>query len=211
MNIHRMGWAVSGALALVLAGMVGSGFQAQAPKFGSVDLAKVFTDSDMRKTLDSQLRTLGENRKGVLDFLAAYRAITSEDAIKFHDLSIKDNQSAADKAEIERIQSAAKATDQKYRDLQTKPNPTDAEKTQLNEFTTRVQNNTALIQKYQEEFSDDVQQRSQKMRSDTLDKVKAAVADVAKKQGYTVILSDESAPYTANDVTAEALAAMNKK
>ncbi|CAN5619958.1 hypothetical protein BH11ARM2_BH11ARM2_34930 [soil metagenome] len=211
MKTQNLGWAIAGVMGLAMAGMVGSGFQTTQTKIGTVSVAKVFNDSDYVKHQDSDLKNLGTSRKAIVDFIDAYRTMPTADLQKFKDLSMKPSPSDGDKAEIERIRSAAVQTDQKYRDLQTKANQSDAEKTQMAEFNRRVQDNSQLLQKVQDELSQEVQDRQAKLRSDTMEKVKAAVAEVAKKEGYSVIFLDEVAPYSANDLTDEALKVMNAK
>ena len=211
MNRQNLGWVVSGVLALAMAGMVGAGFQAQNQKIGTVSMAKVFNDSAYAKTLDQELKNLGANRKATLDFIDAYRMLSNADLKKFRDLSVKNPQTAADKAEIEKVRASGVAADQKLRELQTKANATEAERNQLSEMQKRVQDNSQYVLALQQEFTDEVRNRQENMRTETLDRVKQAIADVAAKQGYSLILSDEIAPYSANDLTTEAMKAMDAK
>jgi Skp family chaperone for outer membrane proteins len=81
----------------------------------------------------------------------------------------------------------------------------------LNNFIKNSQDNASFVGKLNQEFTDELQQKQEKMRSDILDRVKAAVAEVSKKQGFSIVLNDEIAPYSANDLTPEALKAMNAK
>jgi Skp family chaperone for outer membrane proteins len=205
------GWVVAGVFALGFAFMVGSGFQGPAQKIGTVNMGKVFNDSDYVKRQDSLLKSAGAARTAVLQFINSYKMHPNAELLKFRDLSIKDNQSEADRAEIERIRNAAIASDTKYRGLQTKSNLTDAEKQQLTAYQKNVQDNEQFLPTAQEGFGTELQGRQEKLRVDTLEKVKAAVADTAQKQGFSIILTDEVAPYSANDLTAEALKAMNAK
>jgi Skp family chaperone for outer membrane proteins len=208
MKFDKMGWFVAVGL---LGCMVGMGFQGSSQKIGTVDLARVFNESDFAKSQDGSLKTMGASRKAILDFIAAYRAIPTEDAQKFRDLSLKPNGGATEKAELDRIRQAALATDQKFRDLQTKASPTDADRTQLNEFGRRANENMAFAQRLEQEFTEEIRQKQEGLRNETLKRAKAAVADVAAKQGYSVIFVEDVAPYSANDVTTEALKAMNAK
>lgn len=208
MKIDKLGWFVAVGLLGCMAGM---GFQGSSQKIGTVDLARVFNESDYAKAQDANLKNMGATRKAVLDFITTYRAIPSDDAQKFHDLSLKPDQTAADKNELDRIRQSAIETDQKFRDLQTKGNLSDTEKAQLAEFQNRANANTALAQRYDGEFSDEVRQQQDRLRNETLSRAKTAVADVAAKQGYSIVFVQDVAPYSSNDVTAEALKAMNSK
>jgi hypothetical protein len=203
-----MGWYVAVGL---LGCMIGMGFQGATQKFGTVDLAKVFNDSDFAKAQDANLKSMGQSRKATLDFLTSYPSLSAADAQKFADLSTKAEPNAADKAELDRIRSAAVVTDQKFRDLQTKDKPTDADRVALADLNSRVKANQALAQKLNDDFTEEIRTQQEKLRADTLLKAKAAVADAAKKGDYSVILVQDVAPYSANDLTADALKAMNKK
>jgi Skp family chaperone for outer membrane proteins len=213
MNIrsNNAGWAVAGAMAVGFAFMAGSGFQGATTKIGTVNMGKVFNESDYVKRQDSALKSSGAARTAVLQFINSYKMHPNADLLKFRDLSIKENQSEGDRAEIERIRTAAIASDTAYRSLQTKANLTDPEKARLTAFQKNVQDNEQFLPTAQEAFGQELQQRQEKLRTDTLDKVKAAVAETAQKQGFTVVLTDEVAPYSANDLTPEALKTMNAK
>ncbi|RYG45248.1 OmpH family outer membrane protein [bacterium] len=211
MKTKNLGWAVAGVLGLSMAGMVGAGFQTPSQKIGTVNMAKVFNDSEFVKKQDSDLKNLATERRGTAEFLEAYRIMPTADLEKFKNLSTKPTKSDADKAEIERLRSAAVQADQKYRDLQTKANKTEAETTQLAEFNRRIQENTGLLQRVQDELGQELQDRQNKLQLEAMERAKAAIQEVSKKEGYTVVFADQYAPYSANDVTAEALKAMNAK
>ncbi len=203
-----MGWIVAAALGGV---MVGTGFQGNSSKIGTVDMARVFNESDFAKKETDQLHNLAAARQGVLEFLQSFRTLKPEDSQKFKDLSLNASPSAADKAEIERIKSEAKTDDQSYRDLTTKQNPTAADNQLLEEYNKRTQQNTALLGRWQQEFTTELSGQQDTMHKAALDKVKAAVKQIGAAQGYTMILVDDVAPYSANDITDEALKTMNKK
>jgi Skp family chaperone for outer membrane proteins len=191
--------------------MIGMGFQAPGTKIATVDLAKVFNDSDYAKAQDAALKTMGANRKSILDFLGSYPSIAVADAQKFRDLSIKENPTAADKAELDRIRASAVTVDQKFRDLQTKANPTDDDRKQLGTYNQNAKENNALAQRLNDEFTDELRQQQDKLRADTLSRAKTAVAEAAKKGEVSVVFVQDVAPYSANDITADALKSMNSK
>src|SRR5579872_1951953 len=104
MKLERLGWVVAAALA---GGMVGMGFKAPGDKTGSVDIAKIFKESDFSKKQTEALRGQIMARQAVIEFVKNNRNMKADDATKLRDLSIKDTQSAADKTDIERIKSDA--------------------------------------------------------------------------------------------------------
>ncbi len=49
------------------------------------------------------------------------------------------------------------------------------------------------------------------MTDDTMQRVKDAISQVGRDQGYSLVLAQNIAPYSANDLTADAMKAMNNK
>jgi Skp family chaperone for outer membrane proteins len=208
MNIERLGWVAAAALA---GGMIGMGFRAPGDKTGIVDVGKVFKDSDLAKKQTETLRAQVFARRSVMEFVGNNRNMKKDDADKLHDLMIKDPQSGADKAEIDRIENDAKASELKARDLQTLPKPTEADLAQLNDFTKRKDATGQLLEKWQKDFQDEIQQKETKMNDDTLEKVREAIQQVGKDQGFSIVFANNIAPYCPNDLTTDASTRMNKK
>jgi Skp family chaperone for outer membrane proteins len=208
---HHLGWITSGALTLVLCVVLSSGFQEKSQKIGTVNIARVFNESEYTKRQDSALKSFGTQRQGVLDFVENYRVLSTAELIKYRDLTLKATPTEADRTEIERIRRVATAADARYRELQTKANATEAERAQLAEMSRNVQENNGLLQRLQQEFGREVNERQERLRSETIDKVKASISEVANKQGYSIVFDEQVAPYSANDVTSEALKTMNAK
>ncbi len=208
MKSDKLGWIVAAALA---GGMVGMGFQGSNVKIGNVDIAKVFNDSDYVKKQLETLKGMQAARVGVIDFMRTNHTMKEVDAEKFKTLSLKENPSGADKTEMERIKAEATANETKFRDLATKTTPTAPETQLLDEFSKRRDANNALMQKWGEDFHNDLGNEQEKMRADALVKVKDAVKSVGAAQGFSAVFTDDVAPYTAGDITAEALKAVNKK
>lgn len=208
MRVKYFGWIVAAAIVAV---GVGAGFETQGTKIGVVDLAKVFNESDYAKGQTDSLKSVGAIRQGMLEFADTYRTFTPEQANRFHDLSVKATATAADKAEIEKIKNDVMASDKRLKDLQTKTSPTAAEAAELSELTRRTQMTQDTVQRWSREFNDELGQLQGKLRQDALDRVRDAVKQVGSAQGYSIIFTTDMAPYGANDVTADALKAMNAK
>ena len=203
---HKLGIV---AIAALMASFAAFGFQGKTEKYGVVDVAKVFNDSDFTKTQNETLRQVGETRTGILEFLDSYRALTAEQATRLKELSLKAQRSPAEQAELDKIKADAQASDAAFKSLQTKASPTPAEVTQLQEYNSRAQTIAGLSQRWAREFDDEVRNLNEKLRADTMDRVKKALRTVGNKGGYTVVFTQDVAPYGANDLTKEALDAMN--
>ncbi|MFZ4507909.1 MAG: OmpH family outer membrane protein [Fimbriimonas sp.] len=207
-NTDKLGWIIA---ALMAGFMVGTGFQGQAIKVGTVDLEKVFNDSEYVKKQNEGLRALGQTRQDILEFVAANKTMKPEDAAKFRDLSLKTTPTAEDKAALEKLKADAVASDRRFRELQTKANATDAEQALLREFNQRNQAAPAMLQRWEQEFSTELRDTQDKLRVESLSRAKDAVRQVAAKDGFSVIFAEQVAPYSANDVTDSSLKAMNTK
>ena len=206
MQIKSLGWIVAAALAAVF---VAGGFQSGTSKVGVVDMAKVFNASDYAISQERVLTAYGDTRNNLMEFLDQYRVATPAEADQLKALSLKSPATEADKATLDKLKKDIQAREAAFRQLQTKPTPTPAEVTQLTEFNTRSQTNYQTLQRWSREFEDDVRAFKEKLRSDTLDRVNKAVKEVSAKGGYTIVFSQDASPYGANDVTADALKAMN--
>lgn len=209
MNIKHLGWVVAAALVGVAAI---AGFQGSTNKIGIVDATKVFNDSDYAKSQMDTLRSFGTARQDMLQFVDSYRTFTPEQATRFHDLSLKGATiTAAEKAELEKIKSDVQTADKRLKALQTKSNVTPAETTEMQDLSRRVQTTTDTAQRWSQDAQQEFDAKRQELQKAGLDKVKDAIKQVAKDQGYTLVFIADVAPYGANDLTADTLKAMNKK
>lgn len=209
MKIKYLGWVVAAGLAVVAAT---AGFQGSTTRIGVVDMTQVFNDSDFAKSQVDLLKSLGQARQDMLQFVDSYRTFTPEQATRFHDLSIKPGvPTPAEKTELDTIKKAVQTADSRLKDLQQKTSLTPAETTEMAELSRRVQTTGDTAQKWSRDANDEVEKYQQKLQKDTLDKVRDAVKQVGQSGGYTIIFVTDVAPYGANNVTADALKVMNKK
>ena len=208
MKTERLGWLAAAAFAGAILGM---GFKAPVDKTGTVDVIKVFKDSDYAKTQNENLQLQVAERRDVVTFVQANRNMKPEDADKLRILSTKDKPTPADKDDITRIKNDAHADEQKAEALQTKDKPTPAELTQIEDYTKRKDATGQRLEKWRQEFNDELTQQQEKMNQEALVRVRQVVQQVAHDQGYTVVFAQEVAPYCANDLTADALKAMNAR
>lgn len=208
MTIHKMGWVVA---ATVVGAVVGVGFHAPAEKTGNVDLVKVSSECDLVKKQLELFKNQFTLRQGLIDFLKTNPVITPEKAAKFRELTLKEVVTAADKAEIEKIKEDAAETTRKLIALQQKQNLTQAERDQINDMTNRKEAMLAMLeQRWVQEFREEMDKKQQDLRVALNGKILDAVTKVAKEQGYSIVFSRETALYSANDITADTIKAVNK-
>lgn len=203
-----MGWVVA---AVVAGAMAGLGFQSKTEKYGVVDLADVFTSSEFAKSQTDALRNLSAQRQDILQFVNTYPVMSAEQAQRFRELSVKAQLTGPEKTELDKLKNDVIAQDKKFKDLQLKAQPTPEEIALLREYNDRTQNMVKTIDRWAREFGDELGGMQDKLRKDTLDRVKAAVQEVGQKQGYSVIYDQTIVPYAANNITSDSLKAMNSK
>jgi Skp family chaperone for outer membrane proteins len=207
-NLAKLGWVISAALGgLLLAG----GFQGPTEKTGVVDINYLVKTSDYGSQALANLKQMQEARNGVLQFIVTNRVLTVAQAEKLKELSLKSPQSDADKAELLKLQADIKASKVKNDELALKSNPTPEEKTLMNDYGDRIRAMEQKVLEWDQAFTRELQDSVSKQQSATIDKARAAVKEVAKAQGYTIVFEAQVAPYGANDISDAALKAMNAK
>ncbi len=209
MKLNKWHGLAFGALGLLAAGFAVSGFQVGADKFGVVDLNKVIQQSDLGKANTQSLNAALSSRRGLMEFVNTYQVLTTEQAQRLRELTVKANITDAEKAEMEKIKNDVKASDGKFKELNQKAQLTDADRQLLQDFNGRAQTMSKVLERWNQEFTDEVSQLQQQLQTATIDKARLAVGQVAKGQGYTLVFESAMAIYGANDLTEASVKAMN--
>lgn len=202
------GWL---AAAVLLGALVASGFQAPSLKLGVVDVNGIIEKSDFGKEGSLKLAALKKSRQDVLEFVDTYRVLTPEQASRIRELGVKDARTKEEDAEFERLKSDVVAANKRLQELSTKTNLTPEERTLLEEYARRSQNMNEQATRWLREFTDEISTWVDGRKAQSYDRARAAVAEVAAKDAYTLVFEGSVAPYGANDVSDAALAAMNAK
>lgn len=180
-------------------------------KVANVNLAYMVENSDLGKANIAALNKMKETREGLLKFIDDNRVLTVEQAKNLRDLWLKDAPTAADTASLESLKAEINAQAKKNIELGQKPTLTPEERTLLQDYASRSANMEQLGSQWFQEFSQDIQQEANQRRSDTLVKARQAVQTVSKSGSYTLVFDATVAVYAANDLTDDALKAMNAK
>lgn len=199
------------AAAAIMGVFIAVGFQDGAAKFGVIDMAKVVEGSDFGKQNQADFTAMKTSREGVLEFIDQYRVLTVEQATKIKDLSIKPNLTSGEKAELESAKSTVIAAFNKNKELALKANLTPEERNLIEEYARNSANMEQTAQRWLRDFTTELQAWADKQKVESLNRARAAVQEVAKAQGYTLIFEVGIAPYGANDITEASLKAMNAK
>lgn len=202
------GWIVAAGLAGV---MFGSGFQTPSIKLGVVDLYGVIDKSEIGKTTNKNFQDMKKARESILEFIDQYRILTIEQANQFRDFMLKKERTKPEDAELERLKADIVATSKRSQELATKANLTPEERTLVEEYSRRSQIINDLSNRWLREFADEMQHWSDDRKNENYLKARAAVNEVAAKDGYTMVFEGTVALFGANDISEPALAAMNAK
>lgn len=191
--------------------LVAGGFQAQTLKFGMADLGKVAEGSDYYKGVQATFNDMVERRKAVLEFFNTYKVLTTDEAKRIKELSLKVDITPQEKAELDRLKEQVITDDKRKKELAVKTPLTPEEQTLSQEFTNRERTITSQMPQLSQEFSDDIEAKKNEIQQSAFDKARAAVLQVGKEGGYTLVFTSAAAPYGANDITDDAIKAENAK
>lgn len=202
------GWLVAAGL---LGAMLSSGFQGASLKLGVVDVSRVIESSEYGKTTTGQLAALKKAREDLLDFVDTYRVLTPEQATAIRTLMVKTTRTKEEDAELERRKSEVVTANKRLQELSTKTNLTPEERTLLEEYARRSQVMNETATRWLREFTDEVATWVDDHKAESYRRARAAVTEVAAKDGYNMVFETSVTPYGANDVSDAALAAMNAR
>jgi len=205
-TLHQIGWTLAAALAAVL---FASGFQGTTEKIGVVNITKLVSTSDFGKSSQGDIDKFSAARRELLQFVTENPVITLEQAQKLRPLALKTPRTTDEDAQYTQLKKDISDSTKKLKDLGGKAAPTDDEKALITDLNNRALNMRQTAQGWAQDFQQDVQQYGESQFNLTMDKVQAAVSDVAKAQGFTEVFDTRYAPYGASDLTTAALGAMN--
>lgn len=202
------GWLVAAAMG---GAWFSSGFQSPSLKLGVVDVNRIVEASDLGKTNAATLKSMKTARENVLEFIDTYRVLTPEQATRIRDLWLKPTRTKEEDAELERIKAEVISSNKRLQELSTKTNLTPEERTLMEEYARRSQMMNEQATRWLREFTDEIQSWIDGAKADSYQKARAAISEVATKDGYNMVFESTVCPYGANDVSEAALAAMNVK
>ena len=199
------------ALALLLMGVLfAGGFQAPVEKNGVVDINGLIEGSNFGKGVRDGLEKMRTSREEVLSFMDTNRVMTMDQATRLRDLMLKPDKTPAEAAELDLLKSTVVTTNKKWTELATKV-LTPEERTVQQDYADRAQKMSELGKQWVQTFTNDIDAWLEKQKTESAARARDAINATAKAQGYTMIYDKAFAPYGANDLTADALTAMNAK
>lgn len=197
---------------LLIAGLASLlGFQGGAEKSGVVDLNRVIQQSNFGKENTDRLNAELKRRRELMDFVATYRVLTAEQAQKLRELMLKAAPTDAEKTETERLKQTIQDSDKKRNDLSQKATLSDDERATLRDFSLRAQTMDQVLERWNQEFSEELGQLESDARNTTLARARESLKTVAKNGNFTIVFESSVVPYGANDLTDDTIKSMNAK
>ena len=207
LKFSNFGWVVSAGLAGI---MLAGGFQTPTVKVAGADLDKIVQSSDFWKSSEASFNEYAKKRDDLLQYINSNGVMTDEQLHQIEDLALKDQPTAQDAAELNRVKADVTAQEKRREELTIKQTPLTVEERSLMEnFRQRAESNSRSLEQLAQKLSQDVQAKRTSIMNDATDRARKAVQTVGKAQGCTVVYSSGAAPYAATDITADAITAMN--
>lgn len=179
-------------------------------KFGVVDLTRIANDSKYGKKKQEELKAQNRKYEEVLNFMRQYPFLSKTEATKLRDLMLADKLTPEQQAELDALKASGQRLREEFDKLVTLQNPSETEQKRLQQLVIAREENARLGSQWENTFRMNWNEMFENVRSDVYAKVRQAVNKLGKRNGYTVIFENNTAPYAANDVTDEILKIMDQ-
>ena len=180
------------------------------PQFGSVDVQKVLANYNKKSALDAQVADMNQRLDAQFKIQVGSGMLNKLQQDQLGTLLNKVNKSDSDQAQITALEAESTKDSQELIGLQTKTDPSQADKDRLVALTKQQQDGQQILQDVATQYRAQVQAQNDKLSADLTDSVKVAIAAVAKQRGIDVVFDSQVAIYTSNDLTADVDAKLNK-
>lgn len=201
------GWLVAAGLGAVL---LAGGFQDSTQKTGVVSIFDVIAQTDFGNVNANRLQSAINARNDVIEFINTNRVLTQEQAQELRRLSTLEEPTAQQTQALEDLKDEIRAAYREFNDLNQQGTPTDEERQRLTEYNNRRQEMIALLNSWQNEFRNEIENLRVEITQDTIDQVREATREVAEEEGYTLVFEREVAVYGANELTDQVAARLNE-
>jgi Skp family chaperone for outer membrane proteins len=179
-------------------------------QIGSVDLQKIQNGYAKRDDLLKQINDINAQLSDRLKRQSASDMLSADQQSQLGALLAKPQPTDADTAAIAQLENQSSHDTQEMATLQQKADLTDADKLRLNVLMAEHQAGQQALQTTSDSYTDELKEEGDKIQGQFDDKVRAAIAAVAKERGLAVVFDAQLALYTANDITDDVLARLNK-
>ena len=208
MNLNKKQYLAIGA-ALALCALALTAFNQNTQKFGVVDLASVAERSKLGQREKTQFEALRTRYGGLVQFLNTNKAVARDDAQKIVDLWNKEKPTPAETQQLESLKTKAQTQSEELRRLISVLNPSAEQQSRIRELSGLSQAIEDMLPQLDNMLGQAMQQRAASKQQEVLDKARAAVQKVGKRDGFTMVFENQLAVYGATDITDEALKTMD--
>lgn len=209
MNFMQKKWFAVGAIGAFALFAI-SAFQAQPAKMATVNLAMVADKSKLGIREKQQFEALRAKLSSMLQFMNNNKVMTLEQGAKLRELWITENPTGAQIQELEKLKTAIQTASEELRRLLTETQPDEAKIARIRELTRLVNQTDDILPELDQQYTMLMRQKAEEKQQSVIEKARAAVQKIGKRDGYTVIFESNVAPYAANDITEEAVKTMDQ-
>ena len=184
-------------------------WQNNTQKFGVVNLGDVAEKSKLCVREKQEFEALRTKYGSLIQFLNTNKAVAREDATKIIDIWRKDAPTAAENQQLEQLKTKAQTQSEELRRLISVLNPTAEQQSRIRELSGWSQATEDVLPQLDNLLGQAMQSRANTKQQEVLDKARAAVQKVGKRDGFTMVFESQVAVYGATDLTSEALKTMD--
>lgn len=184
-------------------------WQGNTQKFAVVSLGDVAERSKLGQREKKEFEALKTKYGSLIQFLNTNKVAAREDVQKVVDLWVKDKPTAAETQQLETLKTKAQTQSEELRRLISVLNPSAEQQTRIRELSGMSQGTEDMLPQLDNMLGTSMQQRANAKQQEVLDKARAAVQKVGKRDGFTMVFENQVAVYGATDLTDEALKTMD--
>jgi Skp family chaperone for outer membrane proteins len=178
-------------------------------KLAVVNLGDVAERSKLGQREKKEFEALRTKYGALIQFLNTNKAVAREDSTKIVDLWRKDTPTAAETQQLETLKTKAQTQSEELRRLISVLNPSAEQQARIRELSGFSQSTEDILPQLDGLLGQAMQQRAGAKQQEVLDKARAAVQKVGKRDGHTMVFESQVAIYGATDLTDEALKTMD--
>ncbi len=183
-----------------------------------VDIQKLIDENTMVKAFNDSITKQANDFKVKSEVVQRNPLLTEDDQIALAALTAKDRAAGAaglskdDKGKMEELQKRGAVLNEDYQRVSSLPQVGlgNADEVKLKNYTKTGNESVARLAAEQNRIKNELDGKEKNVNEQVLEAMQKALADVAKKNGYNLVLSKQVAPYADFDCTKDVLALLNK-
>lgn len=190
-----------------------------ALRIAVVDIQKLIDENTMVKAFNDSITKEANTFKVKNEVMQRNPLLTEEDQNALAALTAKDRAAGAaglskdDKAKMEELQKRGANLNEDYQRVSSLPNGGlgDVDAAKMKNYNKTGNDSVQRLAAEQNRIKNELDTREKTVNEQVLEAMQKSLADVAKKNGYNLVLSKQVAPYAEFDCTKDVLALLNKK